>query len=124
MKKQLMVIPSILFIITFCLVENSFSGSANLTIINEKDSVNVVKYVVRFGSTEQVDPENYPSVVEIIPDDAALVKSNINVNVGDGKSGNYYFSVKDVYSNGDESKFSESSFPMYIPRKPTNLKIK
>lgn len=85
----------------------------------------VVKYIIKYGPTEQEKPDYYPYSIVVIPDDTQLAgKSTTLVDLGEGKSGYYYFSAKDIYIDGTETDYSESSVPIMIPKKPINLQIK
>ena len=102
-----------------------FSGSANLKIIHEKSNLKVVKYIIKYGPTEKSNPEEYPNTKEVYPDGGPVaIQSTTRVDLGVGSSGNYYFCVQDVYSDNSVSGFSESSLPVYLPKKPLNLQVK
>lgn len=120
MKKQLFVI--------FCLITVIFSftgkvsaGTLNLTILNEDPEVQVVKYLARYGYAEEANPENYPYYTEIIPAEPIVGEFHGKVEVV-GSGVGIYMSVKDVYVDDNsgqtkETDWSESSFPMLIPKR-------
>ena len=116
---------SAFFIISYCLTATiCFSGTAKLSIMNEKENISVVKYIIKYGNSEQKNPDNYPYTKIIIPENPVNEKTTLTINLGEGVSGSCFFSVKDYYSTGEESSYSESSFPIVIPKKPMNLKVK
>ncbi len=98
----------------------SFAGSANLTIIHEKPDLKVVKYTVKYGT----EPNTYVNEIDVIPEGGPIAdQSTTRVDVGDGNSGYYYFSVKDFYEDGSESEFSESSLQLLIPKTTLNIRV-
>lgn len=102
----------------------SFAGTANLTIVHENQNLNVVKYIIKYGAVQQDNPDDYPNTVEISPAGGPVKKQSvIRVDLGVGNSGYYYFTVKDIYEDSTESSFSESSFPILIPKKTINVGI-
>ncbi|MFA6010953.1 MAG: hypothetical protein WC799_13295 [Desulfobacteraceae bacterium] len=110
--------------VTVCFSSICVAGTANLTVINQNPNLKVTKYVLKYGTTEQTDPSKYPNTLQITPINGPVAeKSNNQVYLGNGVSGSFYFSVQDVYEDGSVSPFSESSFPVVVPQKPTNVRI-
>lgn len=105
----------------------SSAGELNLTILNQESKVQVIKYKVRYGYTEEVNPENYPYAMEIVPENPVVEKFHGQVKViGNGVG--VFMSVKDVYIDPKtgatiETEWSESSFELVIPDK-VNLRLK
>lgn len=116
--------------VIFCLISAIFStnlanlataGTLNLTILNEDSRVEVIKYLARYGYTEEANPENYPYCTEIIPDEPTVGKFHGDVEVV-GNGVGICMSVKDIYidpktGQTKETEWSESSFPMLIPKR-------
>jgi hypothetical protein len=114
-----------LFICFSLSISTCIAGSANLTIVHENPNLKVIKYIIKYGPNEKINPEEYPNTKEVYPEGGPVaIQSITRVDLGNGSSGNFYFSVRDVYSDNSMSAFSESSFPIYIPKKPLNLRVK
>lgn len=105
----------------------SLAGSLNLTILNQESKVKVIKYLVRYGYTEEVNPENYPYAMEIVPENPVVEKFHGQVKViGNGVG--VFMSVKDVYIDPKtgatiETDWSESSFELVIPDKVSRVRF-
>lgn len=122
-KKYIISLCCLFSVIAVC-SSVCIAGSANLTILHDDPSLKAVKYIIKYGSVEQENPVNYPNTIEIGPNGGPVAgQSTTRVDLGNGNSGNVFFSVKIVYENGAETDFSESSFPIIIPRKTTNLRV-
>jgi len=94
----------------------SMAGELNLTIVNIKENVAVVKYYARYGLEEKANPADYPFYKEIIPVAPVIGTFHGRVKV-DVNGAGVFMSVQDVYFDGTVSPYSESSFQMNIPGK-------
>lgn len=124
-KINIIKIHCLLFVaVLFALPAVCSAASANLTILHDNPDLKAVKYIFKYGNVEQTNPQNYPYTVEVRPagGKGVIGQSTTLVDLGENFSGDFYFSVKIVYENGTETEFSESSFAIPIPSKPTNLK--
>jgi len=122
MKIRILVIFCIISaIFSTNLISSATAGTLNLTILNENPEVEVIKYLARYGYTEEANPENYPYCTEIIPDEPTVGEFHGKVEVV-GNGVGIFMSVKDIYIDDNsgqtkETEWSESSFPMLIPKR-------
>lgn len=123
MLRKILIIAKII-IITFTYTSLCFAGYANLTLVHEDPNLNVTKYIIKYSINPNDDLTQSGTELVLYPENAAAVQSTQLINLGDGKSGSFYFIVKELYEDGTESNFSDKSLPIIIPQKPKNLSIK
>ena len=100
----------------------SSAGELNLTVINEKKNVPVIKYIARYGLEEKLNPAEYPYCMEIIPPSPVIGEFHGMVKVEVNGVG-VFMSVQDVYADGTVTPFSESSFQMNLPAKVSRVRF-
>lgn len=99
---------------------NTFAGEAKFWISKDPASTAPVSYyTVYYGPSEQSNPELYPYSIDVTVtmQDEPLTGTDdlilINTNLEDGTD--YYFAVKDIYTNGSESDYFSLPYPVEIP---------
>ena len=124
MRKQMTIISS--HIIGFLILFSSMciAGSANLTLVHEDPNIKVAKYIIKYSINEADELVGSGTEIQIYPTSRVAVQSTQRIDLGEGKSGNFYFVVKEIYEDGSESGYSDKSLPITIPQKPRNLTIK